>query len=155
MTPKSLLLNLRTCRRATPSSWCSPIKASRNRNCNTGRKKMSLGHWKNRVMFSNYRLLGALFLFLTACCAAQVSSVSGSVQDQAGAAVPNAQVTIINESAKYQRILFSNNSGEFVFSDVPIGSYRIIIVLAGFKKAIVEGVALAGQSNRISVELKT
>ena len=57
----------------------------------------------------------------------------GAVTDPAGAVVPGAEVTLINEQTNVARTTLSNESGEYVFSFVPPGAYKLKVTLAGFK----------------------
>ena len=57
----------------------------------------------------------------------------GAVTDPAGAVVPGAEVTLVNEQTNVARTTLSNESGEYVFSFVPPGTYKLKVTLAGFK----------------------
>jgi hypothetical protein len=64
------------------------------------------------------------------------ASLSGIVQDQTGAAVPGSSVTIQNTASGAGRHLQSNSAGEFAFSAVPSGDYRVTVEHAGFKQLV-------------------
>jgi hypothetical protein len=64
------------------------------------------------------------------------ASLSGIVQDQTGAAVPGSSVTIQNTASGAERHLQSNSAGEFAFSAVPSGDYRVTVEHAGFKQLV-------------------
>jgi Carboxypeptidase regulatory-like domain len=64
------------------------------------------------------------------------ASLSGIVQDQTGATVPDASVTIQNAASGAGRHLQSNSAGEFAFSAVPSGDYRVTVEHAGFKQLV-------------------
>jgi hypothetical protein len=64
------------------------------------------------------------------------ASLSGIVQDQTGAAVPGSSVTIQNTASGAVRHLQSNSAGEFAFSAVPSGDYRVTVEHAGFKQLV-------------------
>ena len=97
----------------------------------------------------------AFFLFVTtASCIAQVSlSVRGTVTDQSGAAVENADVTIIIKDTNFKSLAHTNADGGFSFTGVPPGAYVITISMQGFKQQTVEGIASAGQSAPVNVVL--
>jgi len=59
-------------------------------------------------------------------------SITGSVVDQTGAVVPAALVTALSESTGATLQAKSNEQGEFVISDAPLGSYTITITAASF-----------------------
>ena len=79
--------------------------------------------------------------------------ISGQVQDATGAVVPGATVTIINVDQNFTRTAKSNESGNFVISNLPIGKYRISAEAAGFKKLLLTDVELTVDS-KLAVSLK-
>ena len=96
--------------------------------------------------------ISACLLLLAMLCSpawAQVgaASLSGIVEDTTGASVPDATVTIQNTASGAQRRLQSNSGGEFSFSAVPSGDYKVTVEHAGFKQLVRAGVHLnAGDS---------
>jgi hypothetical protein len=62
------------------------------------------------------------------------ASLSGVIQDQTGAIIPNAAVTLQNITSGAQRTLHSNSAGAFTFSAVPSGDYKLTIGQQGFKQ---------------------
>lgn len=77
----------------------------------------------------------------------------GLIQDQSGAAVANAKVTLIDEASGATRSTISNSDGEYVFSQVVPSAYTISCEAASFKKFDRKGVAIATQQ-QIQVDLK-
>jgi len=67
--------------------------------------------------------------------AAQTSTgeVNGTVTDSTGAVIPGATVTLTNQGTKIARTAVTNASGNFVFINVPSGTYTLSIELQGFK----------------------
>src|SRR5436853_6909738 len=57
----------------------------------------------------------------------------GSVRDAGGAVVPGVQVTLTNEATRLSRTTVTNDSGEYSFSALDAGSYRLTASLTGFK----------------------
>lgn len=86
------------------------------------------------------------FVVLGLCCgaSAQVSkgSISGTVQDQTGAAVPGAQVKVISADTNQVVTNTSDSSGLFKVSLLPIGTYRVEVSREGFRKASIAGVGV-------------
>jgi hypothetical protein len=70
------------------------------------------------------------------------TNVSGTIKDQAGAAVPGAKVTLIDLSTKRETTATSNDQGFFTFSDVRAGNYQVTAERDGFRKTSVEGVVV-------------
>lgn len=65
--------------------------------------------------------------------AQSTGSIRGMVTDPTGAAISNAAVTATNTSTAIARTVATNESGIFVFPNLPIGSYAVKIGAAGFK----------------------
>lgn len=59
-------------------------------------------------------------------------TIRGTITDQSGAAIPNATVTATESSTGVKRNTASNDSGIFVFPDMPIGTYALKISAKGF-----------------------
>ncbi|HTA25623.1 MAG TPA: carboxypeptidase regulatory-like domain-containing protein [Terriglobales bacterium] len=74
--------------------------------------------------------------------AQDAASITGTVTDQTGAAIPNAQVTVNNPEHGINRTTTSNGSGDYLVSALPPGSYNLSITAAGFKKYEAKGVVL-------------
>jgi hypothetical protein len=68
--------------------------------------------------------------------------IRGTVTDPSGGAVPTANVSLINEGTHATREVQSGASGEYIFIEVPIGSYEIDLTIQGFKKYVHKGVGL-------------
>jgi len=68
--------------------------------------------------------------------------IRGTVTDPSGGAVPAANVTLVNEGTHATREVQSGASGEYIFIEVPVGSYEIDLTIQGFKKYVRKGIAL-------------
>ena len=73
-----------------------------------------------------------LFCALGMPAPSQGASLTGTVFDQAGKAVPNVTVTVKNESTGVARTVTTNEDGRFSASDLPAGAYAIDASAAGF-----------------------
>ena len=62
----------------------------------------------------------------------RAASLAGTILDQAGKAVPNATVTVKNESTGATRTLTTDADGRFSAPDLPAGPYSIEATAAGF-----------------------
>jgi len=69
---------------------------------------------------------------LLAQSAGTSTSVSGTVTDPSSAAVSGATVEIQNPVSGYQRIMQTDSSGEFNFTNVPFNPYHLTVVASGF-----------------------
>ena len=68
--------------------------------------------------------------------------IRGTVVDPSGGAVPAANVTLRNEATGGERTAQSSATGEYVFLEVPVGTYTMELQLTGFKKYLRKGVTL-------------
>ncbi|HEV8368106.1 MAG TPA: carboxypeptidase-like regulatory domain-containing protein, partial [Pyrinomonadaceae bacterium] len=83
------------------------------------------------------------------------SSVRGVVSDLQGRAVAGANVSLIDEQKNFNRSQTTNDSGNYVFTAVPPGTYRLEVEAAGFKKSSVTQVqALVDTPTSIDITLE-
>jgi Carboxypeptidase regulatory-like domain len=68
--------------------------------------------------------------------------IRGTVSDPSASAVVSAKVTLINEATNVSRDADTGSNGEYLFNEVPIGSYEIDVTQQGFKKYVRKGIAL-------------
>lgn len=94
-----------------------------------------------------------LFGWLAAVClmgvrpaSGQITSgqISGTVQDSAGAVIPNATVTLVNDlqGAASARTVTTSGEGTFVFTPVLPGTYTLSVEATGFKKFVQAGLKI-------------
>src|SRR5690349_1447414 len=85
----------------------------------------------------NIRLLRLLLLTALIAAAAfgqgLTGSINGTVTDQSGSAVPDAEVTITNIATSQTRRTRSDGSGDFVFTQLLPGTFRVVVSGKGFK----------------------
>ena len=106
-----------------------------------------------RISYFAFALI--LTLLIAAGARAQsTGSITGTVSDPSGAAVPDAAVTVTNTGTSQSRTVQSNSSGIFSFPNLPIGNYTMQISKSGFatqKRGATE--LLTGQTIGIDVTL--
>ena len=68
--------------------------------------------------------------------------ILGRVADPSGAILPGVKVTLVNEATGVSRDGKTNDSGDFDFVEIPVGTYRLEFDLTGFKKNVRRGVGL-------------
>ena len=61
------------------------------------------------------------------------SALSGGITDASGALITKAKVTIVNDATKAERVVFSNESGNFNLPDVEPGNYTVRVERSGFQ----------------------
>lgn len=111
----------------------------------------------------NSRFLQVFFAFIVivfgnAVIVAQegTSTLRGTVTDPNGAVVPNATVSLANqETGINRRTTTTNSSGDYVFTSLTPGLYRVTVEGTGFKKAIKENVRLnVGESQEFNFSME-
>jgi len=68
--------------------------------------------------------------------------IRGTVTDPSGGAVAGVTVQLINQGTQSKREAPTGTSGEYVFIEVPVGTYEIDVEQQGFKKYVHKGIAL-------------
>ena len=68
--------------------------------------------------------------------------ILGRVADSSGAVLAGVKVTATNEATGIARDTVTNASGDYVFPEVPVGTYSLSFDLSGFKTNVRKGVAL-------------
>src|ERR1700720_1356444 len=59
-------------------------------------------------------------------------AINGTVTDPSGAVVPDAQVKAKEKSTGIEHATVSTSDGQFVFQDLPVGMYSVVVSAAGF-----------------------
>jgi len=72
-------------------------------------------------------------MMTTRALAQSTGSITGTVSDPTGAAIPDATVSVKNPDTGLTRTTQTNAAGSFVFADLPIGAYAMEITKAGFE----------------------
>jgi Carboxypeptidase regulatory-like domain len=119
----------------------------------------------NRIRCSSPRSLLALLpalifsmVFMTAAPVASQSTfgtILGTVHDSSGAIIPGAAVTLTNTGTAAQRVLKSDSSGDFVFSNIDVGTYTVTVTSQGFEKFSQPNILLtARETRRVEVAMQ-
>src|SRR5271166_866696 len=87
--------------------------------------------------------------------AQDTASITGTITDPSGAAIANAQVTLISSEHGINRTSVTNGSGDYLFASLPIGSYDLTVSDPGFKKYDAKGIILrVAEKTRVNVVLE-
>ena len=108
------------------------------------------------MKFARRALLGATCLLLLATVAqAQVTTadILGRVTDSSGAVLPGASITIVNTATRDTRTLVSNETGDYVFNLLPIGTYTVTVELQGFSTQMATVTVASGDRARVDAKL--
>jgi len=109
-----------------------------------------------RSFFSFVFLLICLLMLSTEDASAQLSSatLNGVVRDSTGAVIKNASVVLRNLGTSVERITASNDTGNYVFSDVTPGPYTLKVGAQSFAtKQVSEFVLAVNQTATIDLTL--
>ena len=80
--------------------------------------------------------------------------INGTVMDSTGAAVANAAVSATNVGTSATLSSVSSSAGEFLFNDLPLGTYSVTVTASGFATTKVDQISVsAGQIYTLPVKL--
>ncbi len=111
-----------------------------------------MSFFRSRTFFA----LAALLVLTTACLHAQFvrGAIIGTVADESGAVIPNAQLALKNLGTNELKNSTSDSSGNFNFPALLPGFYSIEIKQTGFKTRLVSDIKLeVNQTARMDVKL--
>ncbi len=83
-----------------------------------------------------------LFFCMPRSVLSQTASITGTVKDSTGAAVPQARITSHNRATSATRSTITDDSGIYRITSLPPGNYDVLIEKAGFKTVEYSSVAL-------------
>ncbi|MBW3565186.1 MAG: TonB-dependent receptor [Acidobacteria bacterium] len=110
-----------------------------------------------KTRFLSYGLACLLMVFGGTAAFAQgfqVGTVSGQVLDDTGGALPGVTVELISEDRGTTRVELTDSQGDFRFSQVPVGTYTVVISLTGFQNRTLTGNRVSADKNtRLNVTL--
>src|SRR5437899_4030938 len=100
--------------------------------------------------------IAVLICTMSYVAAAQaVGSISGSVADQTGAAVPQATITVTDQNTNQSRTVMSDSTGHYAAPQLPVGVYTVAITASGFQRMETRDVVLeVKQSRTLDFELR-
>ena len=94
-------------------------------------------------------LVALSFILIAAFSFAQrtTATFAGIVADPTNAVLPGAEIELINEGTSAVMQMLTNETGEFVFDFVPVGTYTLKIKMAGFRAYESRGIPLGAAQN--------
>ncbi len=89
----------------------------------------------------------AVGLYLILACAiswgqATTATIFGTLRDATGALVPGVSVVAINSETNFSRRAVSDETGYYMIQFLPVGTYRLEVEAAGFKRFVQHGIVL-------------
>jgi len=102
---------------------------------------------------SNLRYLLILFVLLAGLpfrASAQNATIVGTVTDPSGSVIANVKITVTHVETNLANTFATNDSGQYVAVDLPVGHYNIKAEASGFKVAEQKGLVLqVGDRTRV------
>jgi len=90
------------------------------------------------------RLVIAILVVLSLAVAGNAQTfrgaINGTVSDPSGAVVPNAQVKATEKSTGIDHTTTTTSDGQFVFQDISIGTYTVVVTASGFPVLTIDNV---------------
>jgi outer membrane receptor protein involved in Fe transport len=114
-------------------------------------RKIAIKYWYWPILLL---LLFCQFSCYTVHAQVTTATLSGTIVDQTGALVTNADLLLKNLSDGTERKTTSNTQGAYIFDFVPIGNYTLRVSRQGFQTKAMTGITLTAASvHRIDVTL--
>src|SRR5215813_2052740 len=107
-------------------------------------------------MFSKLAVSSIIVVFLISGASAQTfrGGLTGSVADQKGSVIGDANVQIVNLGTGLTRNQETTSTGDFTFSDLPVGFYSITVTKQGFQVYKLDRVEVAvGKVTSLAIQL--
>jgi hypothetical protein len=107
-------------------------------------------------------MIAVLFVCLAYFCASAAvaqtykGSIQGTITDSTGAAVAGAQVKVFSSETGLSRTVTANDRGEYVASELPLGTYSITVEMQGFRTTTLTQIPVSvGSPTRADAKLAT
>jgi hypothetical protein len=113
-----------------------------------------------QALLSNCSILFLIATIATLFClpakaAETTATISGAVRDSTGAVVAKAPITLTNVGTNISKSIESGDDGFYLFTLVPIGTYRLSVEQPGFRKYVREGIVLnVNQNAKLDIALQ-
>src|ERR1035441_10792126 len=119
---------------------------------------MEIPYREDRMLFKRsvvfLAAVGVVLCLIPSLLHAQVvnATLLGTVTDVSGAVVADAKVTALEQNTGISHTTQTNGSGNYVFPDMPPGTYTISVEVTGFKLDTRKDVALlVNTSQRVEI----
>ena len=110
-------------------------------------------HSARRSGFFYWAVLFLALVGLPSRSFAQTGTIVGTVTDHMGAVMPNVSVSITNTDTARTITMPTNDAGQYVAPDLPVGKYNVKATAAGFRVAEHAGILL-NTTDRIRVDFQ-
>ncbi|MFB3902499.1 MAG: carboxypeptidase regulatory-like domain-containing protein [Acidobacteriota bacterium] len=115
--------------------------------------------WRREVKPALWAL--GLIVIIAGLCVVEVGAqategtILGTITDSSGGAVPGATISVTSVQTNAVRTTLTNDVGEFVVTNLPLGSYTVSAEMTGFKKAVHPPVEITVKARvRVNLQLE-
>ncbi|HKV94377.1 MAG TPA: carboxypeptidase regulatory-like domain-containing protein [Candidatus Angelobacter sp.] len=107
-----------------------------------------------KTRFFSLFLLSLVFFSAVAVAQTFRGGIQGTVTDSSGAAIAGAEVTVKSAETGLVRTVTTNDQGDYLVTELPLGTYSVSATKQGFRAKLVNGVTVAVAANtRADVQL--
>src|SRR5690349_13795803 len=75
------------------------------------------------------------------------ATLFGVVRDSSGGVLPQVEITATHVATSYSRKVTSDEKGEYLITNLPVGGYSLSVEKAGFRRFIQDGINLEVNQN--------
>lgn len=107
-----------------------------------------------------HRLLRSMFLIATIACTDRTvfaqtptGTIAGTIRDESGAVIPNANITITNKDTGVARTATANPEGLYSAPALNAGNYEVRVEMQGFRTVVREALVTAGTTTTVDLAL--
>ena len=101
------------------------------------------GHLRSHKLLASFLLLASFCAGVGADAQTTNASLSGTINDTSGAAIPGAQVTARNSGTGLTSTIVSSDSGTYTLPNLPPGTYTLTVTKDGFTTSVQNNVVLS------------
>jgi hypothetical protein len=98
---------------------------------------------------TSFSVVLMLLLMSDPARAQATAQLNGRVTDESGAVLPGATVTATQTDTRFMRTVVTDESGAWVMPNLPIGPYRLEVMLQGFSTYVQTGIVLQVDTNPV------
>ncbi len=102
----------------------------------------------------NILAAAALFMFAAACYAQFTGSVQGTVVDATGAAIPKANVKLLNLNTQVSQAITTDSTGGYSFVSLAPGPYSVTASASGFESATTNFTLTTNENQNVPLTLR-
>src|SRR5947209_10749923 len=106
------------------------------------------GHMRHAIRLMVCVVL-ILLVSITTTWAQATAQINGTVADSSGGILPGATVAATQTDTGFRREVVTDQTGSYTLTNLPVGPYRLEVVLSGFRTYVRTGVVLQVNNNPV------